>query len=122
VELVFLHVVGSAGHVVHSDVSGAGHTGALFFMLRWDRYGFHKKCIGISYAKLVFLHPVKSVGHVVDYSAFGVTKCIPMRLGRETSTYYFSCSGGIGTDSIKSASGHVTLNMCFCIWWDLQVT
>jgi hypothetical protein len=36
--------------------------------------------------------------------------------------HYFSCSGGPGTVSIKSAPGHITPNMCFCILWDLWVT
>jgi hypothetical protein len=35
--------------------------------------------------------------------------------------YYFSCLGGIGTDSLKSMSGHDTLNLCFSIRWDLWV-
>jgi hypothetical protein len=33
-----------------------------------------------------------------------------MRPGHETSMHYFYCSGGTGTDSIKSAPGHGTLN------------
>jgi hypothetical protein len=36
-ELVFLHPVGSAGHVVHSGANEAQNINVLFFMLRWDR-------------------------------------------------------------------------------------
>jgi hypothetical protein len=35
VELVFLHPVGSAGHIMHSCVSVAQNVNALFFMLGW---------------------------------------------------------------------------------------
>jgi hypothetical protein len=84
---------------------------ALFFMLGWDGYGFHKKRAGALYAKLVFLHPVGSVSHVVH----------SVHPGRETSMHY-SCLGGTGLDSRKSAPGPVTPNLCFCIRWDMQVT
>jgi hypothetical protein len=42
-KLVFLHPVGSVGHVVHSGVYRARNVEALFFLLRWDQNGFHKK-------------------------------------------------------------------------------
>jgi hypothetical protein len=35
--------------------------------------------------------------------------------GHGTSTHYFSCSCGPGATSTKSALGHVTPNLCFCI-------
>jgi hypothetical protein len=44
VELLFLHPVGSAGHVVHFSTSGERIVDTLFFRLGWDRYGFDKKC------------------------------------------------------------------------------
>jgi hypothetical protein len=61
---------------------------------------FHKKLVMTRYTEHVVLHPVGSTGHVVHSG----------KSGYETSMYYFSCSGGPGVVSIKSASGHVTPN------------
>jgi hypothetical protein len=65
VEIVFLHPVGSAGHVVHFGACGAQNIDVLFFMLRWDLFGFHKKRAGTRYDEHVFLHPVRFVGRLV---------------------------------------------------------
>jgi hypothetical protein len=66
---VFLHPVGSAGHVVHSGASRVRNVEKLFFLLGWDWYGFRKMRIRTSYVKLVVLHPVGYAGHVVHSGA-----------------------------------------------------
>jgi hypothetical protein len=72
---VFLHTVGSAGHVVHFGASGARNVNTLYFMLGWDWYRFHKKCVRTRYAELEFLHLVGPADHVVHSSASGGAKC-----------------------------------------------
>jgi hypothetical protein len=57
-ELMFLHPVGSVGHVVHSGASEPRNVIALFLKLRLEWYGFDKKCARTCYIYLVFLHPV----------------------------------------------------------------
>jgi hypothetical protein len=36
-ELVFLHLVGYGGHIMHHDVSGLQNVDSLFFILGWTR-------------------------------------------------------------------------------------
>jgi hypothetical protein len=70
-----------------------------------------KECTGTRYAELVFLFPVGYVGHVVHCSTYGA---------RNVDALFFI----LGWDQRgfqKSAAGHVTLNMRFCIRWDLRV-
>jgi hypothetical protein len=71
VELVFLNLMGSTDHVVHSCASRAQNIGALFCMLGWNRYEFNKKRVGTRYTELVFLHPLGFAGHVVHSGASG---------------------------------------------------
>jgi hypothetical protein len=110
--LVFLHLVGSTCHVVHSGVSDTRDVDIAFFMLMWALCDFHKKCVGTNNAELVFLHPMGSTGHLVYSSASGARNVDAL----------FSCSGWPGASSFKSMSGHITLNLCFCILWDMWVT
>jgi hypothetical protein len=62
---VFLHLVGSAGHIVNYVASRVRNINALLFMLGWDRYGFNIKSDGTRYAELVFLQPMGFSGHIV---------------------------------------------------------
>jgi hypothetical protein len=78
-------------------------------MLRWVWCGYNKKSAKTSYVELVFLHQVRSVCQVVHP-------------GRETSRHYFLCSGGPVAVPTKEASGHIMMNLCFCIQRDWRVT
>jgi hypothetical protein len=51
--------------------TGTHNINALFFMLMWDRCGFHKTCAGTRYAEHIFLHPVGYIGDVLHSGASG---------------------------------------------------
>jgi hypothetical protein len=59
---------------------GCKNVSTLFFMLGWDLYGYNKMCARTCCTEVAFLHPVGS--------------CIPLLLGYQSSTHYFSCPGG----------------------------
>jgi hypothetical protein len=111
-ELVFLHLAGFGGHVVHSGAPGARNVETLFFILRWNRHEIHKKRVRTSYAKTEFLHPVGIVGHIVHKGASEFRNIDAL----------FSCLSGTNTDSTNSALGHITSNLCFFNRCNLWVT
>jgi hypothetical protein len=83
--------------------SGARNIDVLFFMLGWDRFGFHKKHTGTRYAELVFLHPLRFVGPIVHSGSSGGAK-------RQHTIFH----ARVGPVQIpQKAPGHVTLNWCF---------
>jgi hypothetical protein len=57
---------------VHFGASQVQNVDALFFVLGWDRYGFHKNNVETRYAERVFLYVVGPTGHVVHLGASGV--------------------------------------------------
>jgi hypothetical protein len=71
-KLVFLYLVGSAGHVLYSGASGARNNDALLFMLGWELYGFHQKRVGTCYTELVFSHLVGSESRSVFHCIRGM--------------------------------------------------
>jgi hypothetical protein len=111
-EFMFLHPTGSAGHVVHSGLSAAQNIDAVFFMLRWAWCRFDKKHVKAHYAEHVFLHPVGSERHIVHSGASRTWNI---------DAIFFKLEVGPVRIPQKNAPGYFTLNMCFCIQWDLQV-
>jgi hypothetical protein len=93
------------GHVVHCVLSAARNINTLLLMLVWDECGFQKKCAETHHAKLVFC---------IRWDLW-VSLYIALRPTRNTSMHYFSFSFGTGSDFTKSVTGHVTLNLHFCV-------
>jgi hypothetical protein len=124
------------GHVVLSGASGPQNDEALFCMLGWGRYGFHKKRARKRKVKLVFLHLVGFAGHVLHSDAFGLQNvdALFVMLGcdhygfnkKEARTRYaelvflhpVGSAGDIvhsGAVSMKSVAGHIMPNLCFAV-------
>jgi hypothetical protein len=93
------------------SASGERIIDTLFSKLRSGRYEFDKKRFRTHYAKPAVSHLVGSAGKVVHSSASGA---------RNVNALFFML-GGTGTDSRKIVMGHVMMNFCFCIRWDLHV-
>jgi hypothetical protein len=94
------------GHVVHSGASGHETSTHYFLCLVVPGAVSIKKRARTSYTELMFLHLVGSAGHIVQ-SYLAVVQNVNALL---------FMLGGPGAVSIKSTPGHVTLNLCFCIW------
>jgi hypothetical protein len=64
------------------------------------------------YVELMFLYLIGYVGHVVHSSVSGVRNIDTLFFILWWAQYRFQ----------KSTQGHVTLNLCFCIRWDVRIT
>jgi hypothetical protein len=82
------------------------------FHARWARCRSHKKRVRTRYNEHVSLHLVGSSGHVVHSGVSAVRNIDEL----------FSFPVGPDADTTKSLSGHVILNLCFCMQWDLWFT
>jgi hypothetical protein len=81
-------------------------------MLGRSRCGFHIMCVGTHYAELVFLHPVGIALYALHTGSSGAQNVITQFFMLGQNRYGFD----------KMVLGHITLNLCFCIWCDLWVT
>jgi hypothetical protein len=125
-ELVLLHLVWYAGHIVCSGAFGAWNIDALYLMLMWARCGSHKKWAETHHAELVFLHPLQYVGHVARSATYGTRNI-------DALFYMLSWARGGSHKSWKIPSATIVatvpLQRCYTIfallysvsWFKLQI-
>jgi hypothetical protein len=70
-ELVFLHLAGSVGHIVHSVASGAQNINAPFSCSGGTKLDSTKSALEHVTPNLCFLHPVGFAGYVVHSDVSG---------------------------------------------------
>jgi hypothetical protein len=68
---MFLHPLGSVGHILHSGASGAQNVNIVFFILVWAQCGFDKKHDETRYSEPMFFNLVGSTVHIVHSRASG---------------------------------------------------
>jgi hypothetical protein len=97
---------------VHSGASEALNIDALFFIIVWDRYEFHKKHTGTRYAELVCFYPEQSVGHLLHSGVSGAQNVDAIFFMHECTRCGFH----------PKHVGTCYTEIVVCIWWDLWVT
>jgi hypothetical protein len=103
-ELVFLHPLWSACHVVHSSASRAWKVAALFFILGWARCGSHKK-----HSKITLRWTCAFASDRI-YGSHNAFLCV---WGKKHQRTIFYAHVGPVWISQKTVA-HITSNLCFC--------